>query len=107
MDKAVDEIISRLADIEDTANRMNDAVEERKKEISAAIEEKTREFDLELKNETAKKQAALDIRMEQERDEELAQLRAATQKALKDLQEKYDMQHEHMSDEIVKSIIRL
>lgn len=26
MEKAVDEVISRLAEIEDTANRMNDAV---------------------------------------------------------------------------------
>lgn len=31
MEKAVDEVISRLAEIEDTANRMNDAVEVRKK----------------------------------------------------------------------------
>ena len=35
MEKAVDEVISRLAEIEDTANRMNEAVEVRKKEISA------------------------------------------------------------------------
>ena len=31
MEKAVDEVISRLAEIEDTANRMNEAVEVRKK----------------------------------------------------------------------------
>lgn len=30
MEKAVDEVISRLAEIEDTANRMNEAVEVRK-----------------------------------------------------------------------------
>ena len=29
MEKAVDEVISRLAEIEDTANRMNEAVEVR------------------------------------------------------------------------------
>ena len=45
MEKAVDEVISRLAEIEDTANRMNEAVEVRKKEISAEMEAKTKDFD--------------------------------------------------------------
>ena len=45
MEKAVDEVISRLAEIEDTANRMNDAVEVRKKEISAEMEARTKDFD--------------------------------------------------------------
>lgn len=54
MEKAVDEVISRLAEIEDTANRMNEAVEVRKKEISAEMEAKTREFDEALAADTRK-----------------------------------------------------
>lgn len=55
MEKAVDEVISRLAEIEDTANRMNDAVEVRKKEISAEMEARTKDFDETLSADTNKK----------------------------------------------------
>jgi len=55
MEKAVDEVISRLAEIEDTANRMNDAVEVRKKEISAEMEARTKDFDEALSADTNKK----------------------------------------------------
>ena len=54
MEKAVDEVISRLAEIEDTANRMNDAVEVRKKEISAEMEARTKDFDEALSADTNK-----------------------------------------------------
>ena len=67
MEKAVDEVISRLAEIEDTANRMNEAVEVRKKEISAEMEAKTKDFDDRLAAETKRRLDELQQKLEKER----------------------------------------
>ena len=74
MEKAVDEVISRLAEIEDTANRMNDAVEVRKKEISAEMEARTKDFDEALSADTNKKLEELQNRLMKEKEEALAGL---------------------------------
>lgn len=67
MEKAVDEVISRLAEIEDTANRMNEAVEVRKKEISAEMEAKTKDFDDRLAAETKRRLDELQQKLEKKK----------------------------------------
>ena len=86
MEKAVDEVISRLAEIEDTANRMNDAVEVRKKEISAEMEARTKDFDEALSADTNKKLEELQNRLMKEKEEALAGLEEETGQLLEKLQ---------------------
>ena len=88
MEKAVDEVISRLAEIEDTANRMNDAVEVRKKEISAEMEARTKDFDEALSADTNKKLEELQNRLMKEKEEALAGLEEETGKLQENLQQK-------------------
>ena len=88
MEKAVDEVISRLAEIEDTANRMNDAVEVRKKEISAEMEARTKDFDEALSADTTKK------------------LEELQNKLLEKLQHKYDKEHGKLIDRLLNEMVR-
>ena len=105
MEKAVDEVISRLAEIEDTANRMNDAVEVRKKEISAEMEARTKDFDETLSADTNKKLEELQNRLMKEKEEALAGLEEETG-LLEKLQQKYDKEHGKLSDRLLNEMVR-
>ena len=106
MEKAVDEVISRLAEIEDTANRMNDAVEVRKKEISAEMEARTKDFDEALSADTNKKLEELQNRLMKEKEEALAGLDEVTGQLLEKLQQKYDKEHGKLSDRLLNEMVR-
>ena len=106
MEKAVDEVISRLAEIEDTANRMNDAVEVRKKEISAEMEARTKDFDEALSADTNKKLEELQNRLMNEKEEALAGLEEETGQLLEKLQQKYDKEHGKLSDRLLNEMVR-
>ena len=106
MEKAVDEVISRLAEIEDTANRMNDAVEVRKKEISAEMEARTKDFDEALSADTNKKLEELQNRLMKEKEEALAGLEDETGQLLEKLQQKYDTEHGKLSDRLLNEMVR-
>ena len=105
MEKAVDEVISRLAEIEDTANRMNDAVEVRKKEISAEMEARTKDFDETLSADTNKKLEEQN-RLMKEKEEALAGLEEETGQLLEKLQQKYDKEHGKLSDRLLNEMVR-
>ena len=106
MEKAVDEVISRLAEIEDTANRMNDAVAVRKKEISAEMEARTKDFDETLSADTNKKLEELQNRLMKEKEEALAGLEEETGQLLEKLQQKYDKEHGKLSDRLLNEMVR-
>ena len=106
MEKAVDEVISRLAEIEDTANRMNDAVEVRKKEISAEMEARTKDFDEALSADTNKKLEELQNRLMKENPEALAGLEDEAGQLLEKLQQKYDKEHGKLSDRLLNEMVR-
>lgn len=105
MEKAVDEVISRLAEIEDTANRMNDAVEVRKKRFLPKLEARTKDFDETLSADTNKKLEELQNRLMKEKEEALAGLEEETGQ-LEKLQQKYDKEHGKLSDRLLNEMVR-
>ena len=60
-----------------------------------------------LEQQTGREIEALQERMDREKEEELESLRRQTQQELEGLKHKYDTEHDKISDEILKSIIRM
>ena len=48
MEQNIEEVVDRLVNVEDTALRMREALEEQKKELAARMEEEKKKFDEEL-----------------------------------------------------------
>ena len=71
------------------------------------MEEEKRKFDAQLEQQTGREIEALQERMDREKEEELESLRRQTQQELEGLKHKYDTEHDKISDEILKSIIRM
>lgn len=105
MENQMDNIISQLSHIEDTAVRIMQSADAQKKELASKMEQKTKEFDEKLFSETEKKLNELKERLNKEKENELSALRSETQKSLEEFESKYQQNHSKWAVEIFHSII--
>ncbi|MDO4293881.1 MAG: hypothetical protein Q4C65_11720 [Eubacteriales bacterium] len=106
MEQSIEEVLNRLVAVEDAAQQMRDAVDAQKKELAAQTDEKKKAFDSMLEQQTAQRTEELKARMEKEKAQELEQLQQKTQEQLRRIQNKYDTEHDRISEEILQSMIR-
>lgn len=106
MDSQMDQIISQLSHIENTAVRIVETADAQKKELADEMALKKKTFDEELAAETQERLQAMQERLNSEKEKELSELKSATEKALRELDEKYAASHKKWADEIMKALIQ-
>ena len=89
----MDEIISKLNEIEKKASDIMEQSNNRKKELSEKMDEKTAAWDKELISETEKQLASLREEMNASIREQLTVQKQSAEKELKELQTSYDQNH--------------
>lgn len=107
MEHSVDDVIGKLSEIEAAAERIVEATELQKKQLTDDMEEKSRQFDENLSKETEKSLRQLREKLNREKDEELQNQKEETEKALAAMQQKYDKEHSMWADSILQSIVRM
>ena len=105
MENQMNNIISQLSHIEDTAVRIMQSADAQKKKLASEMEHKTKEFDEALSLETNKKLNDLKEQLNQEKEKELSTLRSQTQAALEQFESKYQQNHSKWAEEIFQSIV--
>lgn len=107
MEHSVDDVIGKLSEIEATAERIMEATDLQKKQLTDDMEKKTGQFDENLSKETEKALKQLQEKLNREKDEELQNQKEETEKALNAMQQKYDKEHGAWANSILQSIVRM
>lgn len=101
----MEKVVKKLSEIEAAAVAIIDSANARKKELSDAMDVKINTFDEQIDNETAKTLSDLKVKLEQQKDAELAELKANTEKTLNALDEEYAKNHTSLAKDLLNSIV--
>lgn len=101
----MDEIVSKLSEIELVAVKIMEYSVARKKELALIMEGKTKDFDVEINIITDKKIKELKEQLNIQVDQELDQLRKMNEKSLKELEVKYNSNHTIIVKDLLNKII--
>ena len=101
---SIEEVLQRLVEVEETAGRLEDALVAQKAKLAAESEEEKRRFDQELSARMEERTRDLEERMEREKKEALDSLITRTEQEMGALKEKYQKEHDKISDWIITSI---
>lgn len=99
-------IISKISEIEASAASIMDAAAERKKEYAKEMEEKTAAFDREIEAETARQLKKLRESMEADAKKLLDAQRRDAEKAIRQMEETYRSRHTKYVEELFKSMTK-
>ena len=89
----MDNLISKISEIESSASAIMDSANEKKKQMAADMAAKTAAFDEELEKETSEKLEELRSSMEQEVEKQIREEKANAEKFIVQLQDLYDKHH--------------
>ena len=101
----MDEIISKLSEIELIANKIMEDGVLRKKEIALIMKEKTSAFDLEIDHKTTKRLEELKEELNAEAEQELNQLRKKNQIILDSLEKEYEENHKALAKDLLNQVL--
>ena len=99
-------IISKISEIEASAASIMDAASERKKEYTREMEEKTAAFDREIEAETDEKLKQLRESMEAEARKLLDAQRKNAEAAIRRMEENYRSRHTRYVEELFQSMTK-
>lgn len=102
----MDQVIEKLSEIEEAASRIIDSADNQKKILDRQQEERIAAYDAELENSTAKEVEKLHTRLSGQLEKELSRLRDTSASTLNALDQYYEANHDALSTEIYKKIIR-
>lgn len=102
----MDQVIEKLSEIEEAASRIIDSADSQKKLLDQQQEERITAYDTELENSTAKEVEKLHTKLSGQLEKELSRLHDTSASTLKTLEQYYDANHDALSTEIYKKIIR-
>lgn len=102
----MDTVINRLSDIEEAAGAIVEEANVRKKAYAAEIEKKTADFDQELDQETARRIAEIQKKMESDMDQLLAEQREASAALLQALEDNYNSHHKEYVEALFQTMIK-
>lgn len=101
----MEEILSKLSEIETTAQSILEDADSRKKALSMEMDQKCKDFDSALEKSMDDQIGDIRKNLESEKDSRLTELRASTEKAYQQLDAYYEKNHQRLSEEIFKQII--
>lgn len=107
MTESVNEIIARLADIEETAGRIVESAEDEKKELKKKYDDERVMYDEQLKNKTEQSIKNISEELEEQEKREIDCLKGDMEKAMHELDVLYINKKVTWSEEIFKSIIEV
>ena len=102
----MDQVIEKLSEIEEAASKIIDSADSQKKLLDQQQEERITAYDTELENSTAKEVEKLHTKLSGQLEKELSRLHDTSASTLKALEQYYDANHDALSTEIYKKIIR-
>lgn len=101
----MEQILSKLSEIEITAQRIMEEADRTKAALSAEMEQQCQTFDAMLENETSQKIQELRNSLEAQKDQELTALRLNTEKHLADLDAYYTQNHQQLSEDLFQKLL--
>lgn len=103
----MEQILTRLSEIEITAKRIIEDADRTKKALSEEVEKKCKDFDAALEKETNAKIQKIRAGLENEKDAQLMALRKETETTFSALDSYYEENHESLSKELFQKILML
>lgn len=101
----MEDILSKLSEIEITAQRIMEEADKTKKTLSEEMEKQCKDFDTILNQETEEKIQEIRRGLEKNKDQELSALRQNMENASAALDGYFRENHEKLSEEIFQKII--
>lgn len=101
----MEQIISKLSEIETAAKTIMEDTDRQKKALSAEMERQCKEFDAALAAETDRKVGEIRRNLESEKNDLLASLSKETEAAVQALDSYYEKNHQRLSKEIFEKIL--
>lgn len=102
----MDDIISRLSEIEDSSQSYIDDANLKKKEIAAEMNVTKELWKQDLDAKTKSRIAALQESMNVAKEKKILELKHQSEKAFKDLQDMYDTNHDKYVDTLFSEMIK-
>ncbi|MDO4275132.1 MAG: hypothetical protein Q4D16_15800 [Eubacteriales bacterium] len=103
----MEQILSKLSEIEITAKRIMEDADRTKKALSEEMEKKCKDFDAVLETETNAKIQKIRAGLEHEKDTQLTALRKETETTFSALDSYYEKNHKSLSEELFQKILKL
>lgn len=101
----MEQIISKLSEIETTAKGIMDDTDRQKKALSEEMEKQCKEFDAALAAETDQKVGEIRRNLESKKNNLLASLSQETEASIQALDSYYEKNHQRLSKEIFQKIL--
>lgn len=101
----MEEVISKLSEIEATAKNIMAEAEKTKQSLSDDLEKQFKEFDGKIDARTEEKIAAIRKQLESDKESEVKKLRQETKKRFADMELYYEENHEKLAEEIFNRIV--
>lgn len=102
----MDNLISKISEIESSASAIMDSANEKKKQMAADMAAKTAAFDEELEKETSKELEKLRSAMEMEIEKQIKAERENAEKFITQLQDLYDKRHLQYVQELFDHMVK-
>lgn len=102
----MEQILSKLSEIETTANYIMEEASEKKQALTLEMEEQCRTFDTQVDEDTAGRVDEIRRQLEQDKEKELSQLRQQTKDMFAKLDAYYAENHERLAKEIYSKILK-
>lgn len=102
----MEDIISKLAEIEAAASHIMDDVAEQKKQLALEYEESIQKFDDTIDREIREKSESIRKKLEVQMKEELTKQRAETETVLAQMETYYEEHHTQLAQQIYDKILR-
>lgn len=103
----MEQILNKLSEIEITARRIMEDADRTKKALSEEMEKKCKDYDAALEKETNAEIQKIRADLEKEKDAQLTALRRETEMSFSQLDSYYEKNHERLSEELFKKILKL
>lgn len=102
----MDTVINRLSEIEAAAGAIVEEANVRKKAFAGEMDAKTAAFDKNLEQETARRIAEIQEKMEADMNGLLAKQKAESEALLKELEDNYNRRHEEYAEALFQKMIK-
>ena len=103
----MEDIISKLAEIEAAASHIMEDVSEQKKQLALEYDQAVQDFDRAIDEETQKKTAGIREGLETQMKEKLARQESETARTLEEMEKHYTECHTALAKQIYNRILRM
>lgn len=101
----MEQILSKLSEIELAARRIMEDADRTKKALSDETEKQCRDFDHELEKNTSQKVLQIRSSLEKEKDSQLTALRRNTENYFQSLDSYFEENHERLAEELFHKLL--